>query len=706
MPNTHILPSIAHEIQAICGDLFPAGILSTTWPEVPPGGGLALAPFETYGYVRDGSPSRLLFVQQPAAGITLSGSDGLYWLALHKNTYDPVTSWTRAPGTHYLWRSNATRPPDPPGGLVMVGVTVAGGRITAVDTAVTGTPRGKVAYGGATGSLAYARNLVWDETLQRLGVGFPSPGATLDVNGVGHSWSWLVNNRAGDSVVAFHTGLMAAGGTNRWAIYCGGDAPSRIGGSLSVQNLTSDTNVYAAGRVYAQNGLRVYGGIGIEGEPQPGWALYSHTSAPTYFPGAVGIGVAPSQALDVNGVAWIRSNLTVSGVSGFGGAADGRFSLRCYSTAYFDGVVNMASEAGHRLNVGGNAYITGLLGVGTAPYGGWNIAAGSILCWNNMQTNGSLYIVGGSTFQSHVQANSTMSVAGTLRATSYFVSHLEAGFGMEAMAGWSLSAAGSIYCAAGLQAGSIHCLGNILSNTIGTNAFSCTTLYAAQTGHFASCVGIQRAPDGNYGLVVQGSILTPSNMHCSGTYYGGNFSGVYLGVANTDISNQMYVGGIVGLAIPPGHEGYGFHCAHSAKFRSVMQIDQETGIEVARMPGWSLATGRGIHCSGGAVKPGGGPWGDSSSRTLKRDIAPIPDALGLLLAQQGRQFVWTEPAHASLLPGLQYGLVLEEVTLPQWLEKAPGDTEPSLVGARGFEALAIEALRSIDNRLKMLEEAA
>jgi len=130
---------MASELQAICGELLPSVILSVTPPSVPVTS-LTLAPFATHGYVRDGD--HLKYVEQAAKAITLSGADGNYWLALHVNTSATVASWTRVPGTHYLWRSNPTLPADPVGALVFYQVTLAGGVISAVApvVAVNGAP--------------------------------------------------------------------------------------------------------------------------------------------------------------------------------------------------------------------------------------------------------------------------------------------------------------------------------------------------------------------------------------------------------------------------------------------------------------------------------------------------------------------------------------------------------------------------------------
>ena len=137
---------------------------------------------------------------------------------------------------------------------------------------------------------------------------------------------------------------------------------------------------------------------------------------------------------------------------------------------------------------------------------------------------------------------------------------------------------------------------------------------------------------------------------------------------------------------------------------------------VIHQVGYNLTTGSiyttgNVNCTQSVLaaakgyQPGGGPWLDSSSRTLKRNIRPLADALALLLAQQGYVYEWEEPSHAALLPGDQYGFVLEDVTIPQW-RHGPGPDGHEALAATGFEALTVEALREIVTRLEALEGAA
>jgi hypothetical protein len=141
--NTHGVADTMYEMQGLSKDLLPACIVSTTFPAVPAPPSLTLAAFATKGYVQDGPT--LVYVDQEAHNVVITGGDGQYWLALAQDTWTTYASWNRVSGSHYLWRANATRPPDVDGVLVFIQMTVAGGAITVVSplTNVTNQPMSK-----------------------------------------------------------------------------------------------------------------------------------------------------------------------------------------------------------------------------------------------------------------------------------------------------------------------------------------------------------------------------------------------------------------------------------------------------------------------------------------------------------------------------------------------------------------------------------
>jgi hypothetical protein len=129
--NTHGSPDPTKESQATWGDALGPYIHSGCLPTVP-SSSLTFGAFACTGYVR-GSSNELVYVSQASTAVgALSGGNGTYWIALHRDTSSSISGWTRQSATHYAWKLASTRPADPSGGLVVSKVTVAGGAITAV----------------------------------------------------------------------------------------------------------------------------------------------------------------------------------------------------------------------------------------------------------------------------------------------------------------------------------------------------------------------------------------------------------------------------------------------------------------------------------------------------------------------------------------------------------------------------------------------
>jgi hypothetical protein len=99
-----------------------------------------------------------------------------------------------------------------------------------------------------------------------------------------------------------------------------------------------------------------------------------------------------------------------------------------------------------------------------------------------------------------------------------------------------------------------------------------------------------------------------------------------------------------------------------------------------------------------------GSFSNPSDARLKRDVKPLEGALEKLLALRGVEFDWQHEGLARLRPGRQAGLIADEVAevFPSWVRHDPG-TDMKLVSPQGFEALMIEALRELANRIEALE---
>ena len=92
-----------------------------------------------------------------------------------------------------------------------------------------------------------------------------------------------------------------------------------------------------------------------------------------------------------------------------------------------------------------------------------------------------------------------------------------------------------------------------------------------------------------------------------------------------------------------------------------------------------------------------------SDERLKRDIAPLPEALDTLLRLRGVQFYWRDPENVGVPPGRQMGLIAQEVekVLPEWVRE--GAKGYKGIEFKGFEALVIEALRDLKTELDSLK---
>jgi hypothetical protein len=110
--------------------------------------------------------------------------------------------------------------------------------------------------------------------------------------------------------------------------------------------------------------------------------------------------------------------------------------------------------------------------------------------------------------------------------------------------------------------------------------------------------------------------------------------------------------------------------------------------------------------SGDAFKPGGGSWSTLSDRRVKTSIEPIEDALGRLLRLHGVSFEYTDPGGLRERPGRHIGMVAQDVeqVFPSWVDE--GADGYRRVTFRGFEALAVEAVRELDAQVSASSQEA
>jgi len=97
-----------------------------------------------------------------------------------------------------------------------------------------------------------------------------------------------------------------------------------------------------------------------------------------------------------------------------------------------------------------------------------------------------------------------------------------------------------------------------------------------------------------------------------------------------------------------------------------------------------------------AYKPGGGSWAASSDARLKTNVQPLDHALDRLLALRGVTFEYTHPDHGMHPVGTFTGFIAQEVepNFPNWIDR--DEKGYMTVGPQGFEALTVEALRTLE----------
>ncbi|MFG0330379.1 MAG: tail fiber domain-containing protein [Phycisphaerales bacterium] len=104
-----------------------------------------------------------------------------------------------------------------------------------------------------------------------------------------------------------------------------------------------------------------------------------------------------------------------------------------------------------------------------------------------------------------------------------------------------------------------------------------------------------------------------------------------------------------------------------------------------------------LHVNGTAAKPGGGSWSVASDERLKTEIAPLTGALDTLLALEGVTFRYRDPEAIGELPGRRIGMVAQQVeeVMPDWVSGEESAGGYKRLTYRGFEPLAVEALREL-----------
>lgn len=466
------------------------------------------------------------------------------------------------------------------------------------------------------------------------------PAASVTVVGADGGY-WLAVHKDTHSAVA---GWTRQPGTH-YLWRASGTEPQAPDGALLVSSLTvaggAITAISARG---AAPGLLAYGDAGgnLAYAPQLRW---DQSAA------RLGIGGTPTQALDVFGATFLRSTLSVgSTLSALAGITNSGVLINVGAIRVGDG-----AAPGYPLDVNGDVALRAHTGIGALPVPGqFHLNAGLTQLQSLNVLSGST-IGGGLTVQGVVLANSALTVNGVARVNNILAVGMapsgsywfEVNGGAHLLAALQVDSALLVYGTTTLQSSLTVAGATVFNSPVGCNA----GLYAGwspQAGYNASF----------------GTLWVQAGARCGDALMG-----------------ALYLGTVA-------HPGYILYAEFGdVRFEGNLTCNY-------------LNTGNHITTATNGFKPGGGPWADSSSRTLKRAIAPIQGALALLLTQRGRQFEWDEPQRSAVLPGTRYGLIEDEVTLPQWRHPSPAGVA---IAEQGFPALCIEALRELAGRLEALE---
>jgi hypothetical protein len=113
-----------------------------------------------------------------------------------------------------------------------------------------------------------------------------------------------------------------------------------------------------------------------------------------------------------------------------------------------------------------------------------------------------------------------------------------------------------------------------------------------------------------------------------------------------------------------------------------------------------------------AAKPNGGSWANSSDARLKRNIAPVTNALERLTQLRGVTFQWVNPEDHANQRGIQGGFIAQEVekVFPKWITEVDAAEHDRALTDNGriksltlpfeFDALVVEAIKEQQSEIR------
>lgn len=261
-----------------------------------------------------------------------------------------------------------------------------------------------------------------------------------------------------------------------------------------------------------------------------------------------------------------------------------------------------------------------------------------------------------------------------------------------------------------------------------------TTIMAGSGNYGVYCAGTARSQfNGNVGI---GIVPSANALEVNGlTYLRASVSvgtGIWINdqnavgsialrsnVTNTDANAwTMYHGGSAPSFFQAGLSIGTWDRAYAVRINGALCVDQGVlfngNVQVQNIAlfyqpvgfGIAVDTNYTIKVWGAAGKNGGGMWVDYSDISMKENIVPLEDALGVFVALRPVTFEWKAPDRRAYHPGPQYGLIANEVeaVIPQWVSTATSGLK--MLDVRGLEALVARAFQQVLARLEALETQA
>ena len=217
-----------------------------------------------------------------------------------------------------------------------------------------------------------------------------------------------------------------------------------------------------------------------------------------------------------------------------------------------------------------------------------------------------------------------------------------------------------------------------------------------------SSIGLYTTADGGTALVAEGAnaALFIGPVAVSGSLTSGPIaingaaptSDIELEVSSNNPNNPS-----ADILLEPYNGGFGFDVSVGGTSTSNLSFcicQTPDGFSYTQFLGLDASGNLAIH-GGTATKPGGGAWSAPSDIRLKRDVQPLDHVLDKLLQLRGVTFEYANPDSDLHPAGRHTGFIAQEVqqVFPDWIGQTPDGY--LTVGAKGFEALTVEALREL-----------